>query len=154
MSILKNKFGFSILEIILVLAILGTLVGLVTTYYTNSQVRADINTQASSIAYYLRLASSNASSGLNNADHGVHFENSAYTIFQGNPYNPADTANFQINLPDTITINNISLNGGGQDVIFSKANGETTNYGTISLNATNIGKTVTITINSAGIINY
>jgi type II secretory pathway pseudopilin PulG len=142
------------IEMVLVLALIGILLGMSVLYYGNSQVRADINTQASNIVHYLRLAQSAASSGLNNKSHGIHFEAASYTTFEGDSYLPTDPENFIVVLPQTMTINSISLNGNGNDVIFSKTNGETINQGTISLNSAQINKTIPITITTIGTINY
>lgn len=150
----KTKSGFTMVEIILVVTIMLSLFGLAASYYNNSQIRADINIQSSNIAYYLRLASSSASSGLNNENHGVHFDPTGYTIFEGDVYIENNASNFEIELPETMIIEPINLNGGGSDVIFYKSNGETENYGTISVTAPNINKTVTIQINQSGAINY
>ena len=150
----KKTRGFSILEVILTIVIMSVLVGLAATYYSNSQIRADVNSQAANIIHYLRLAQSNAASGLNNANHGLHFEASSYTIFEGELYNNNDPENVKIDLPSTITINGINLDGGGHDVIFLKATGETDNFGTITLNSAAINKTVTIIVNYVGTINY
>lgn len=149
-----NKHGFTMIELILSLTLISIIFGFTMLYYRNSQIRADINSQAQNIAHHLRLAQSSASSGLQNTNHGVHFETSSYTIFKGPSFNLSDSSNFTINLPETITINNINLNGGENDIIFSKINGETENYGTISINSTQINKTVTITVTSVGSINY
>ena len=149
-----SKKGFTLIEMVLVLALMGILLGMSMMYYQSSQVRADVDAQSASIVHYLRLAQSSAASGLNDKSHGVHFETDSYTTFEGDSYNQADPKNFKMNLPETMTINAISLNGGGANVIFSKINGDTTNYGTISLNSVQVNKTKTITITSVGTINY
>ncbi|MFA6917832.1 MAG: type II secretion system protein [Candidatus Gracilibacteria bacterium] len=146
--------GFTMLEIVLTIAIMAVLIGFAGTYYANSQVRADINSQAANIIHYLRLAQSNAVSGLDNANHGLHFETSSYTTFQGDSYNANDSKNFKMDLPSSITINGINLDTGGSDVIFLKTTGETDNFGTIVLNSAAINKTITITINYVGTVNY
>ncbi len=142
------------IEIALVITIMAVLIGLASTYYSNLQIKADINSQASNIAHSLRLASSSAASGLNDNDHGIHFENSSYTIFEGNVYDSEDPSNFEIDLPESMRINSISLNEGGSNVIFSKIDGETPNYGAVSLNSPAINRTITIIINQNGTINY
>lgn len=150
----NKKKGFSMLEVILAISIMAILVGLATTYYSNSQVRADVNSQAANIVHYLRLAQSNAASGLNNTNHGLHFETSSYTIFEGESYDNDSPKNVKIDLPSTMTIDGINLDGGGGNVIFLKSTGETDNFGTITVNSAAINKTVTITINYVGTINY
>lgn len=149
-----NKKGFSILEIVLVMAIICVLLGLTVNYYSGTQIRADIDTQAANIVHYLRLAQSSAAAGLNNESHGIHFQPESYTIFHGDTYDPNSMDNFQVMFPETMTINSLSLNGGGTDLIFSKTTGETAQFGTIMLNSNQINKTVTITVSPVGTVNY
>jgi len=155
MKILKgNNSGFTFVEVVLVIAIFGILLGLSAMYYNSTQVRTDIHTQAANIVHYLRLSQSNAASGLNNQDHGIHFESGSYTTFKGSSYVQNDPNNFVMDLPTTMILNNINLNGGGSNIIFIKSTGETANYGTISLTSAQINKTIPITITEVGTINY
>ncbi len=153
-TLIKNTKGFTIIELVLVLTILGATFGFSVFAYQNSQVRADVNAEVSGLVAQLRLAQSNAASGQNNTSHGIHFETDSYTAFSGISYNPADTNNFIVPLPSQVTIANISLNGNGSEVIFTTPDGTTTTYGTLDMTSTAIGKTVTITINPIGTINY
>lgn len=147
--------GFSVLEIIIVIVLLTSVAGFSALYYQTSQVRNDLNTQATEFASYLRLAASNANSGLNGGESsGVHLESDSYTLFSGDIFDPLETSNFTIDLPPTISIENINLNGGGQNIIFTAPKGETLNYGTLDFNSDQIQKTVTITISQIGVINY
>lgn len=150
----STKKGFTIIELMLVIVLIGISVGLSISYYRTSQIRADINSQAANIVHYLRLAQSGAVSGLGDSDYGVHFENSSYTTFKGSSYNPNSSSNFEIEIPATMTLNNIILNGAGSDVIFTRPNGETNSFGTLELSSAEINKSFTITITSAGTINY
>ncbi|MFA6992275.1 MAG: type II secretion system protein [Candidatus Gracilibacteria bacterium] len=150
----STKKGFTIIELMLVILLIGISIGLAISYYRTSQIRADINSQAANIVHYLRLAQSSAVAGLGNSDYGIHFENSSYTTFKGSSYNPTSETNFQIEIPATMTLNNIFLNGGGNEAVFTRPNGETVTYGTVTLSSAEINKSFTITITSSGTINY
>jgi len=141
-------------EVVLVIILVGISVGFSILYYQSSQVRADINSQVVQFASYIRLAHSDALSGLEDQSHGIHLENSAYTIFIGSSYDPMDEFNFVIELSPTITIENISLNGGGSDIIFTTTAGETTQYGTLNFVSTQIGKTINVEITKFGTVTY
>lgn len=153
MEKIKNIKGFSLLEVMLVVFLFATALGFSVLYSQTSQLRADINTQSKVIVSYLRLAQSNALSG-SNSENGIHFESDSYTIFSGNVFDPDDTANYEITLPNTITIENLNLNGGGSDVIFDGPKGETVTYGSFDLVSEQINQTITINISSIGTINY
>lgn len=149
-----NKKGFTILEIILSITLLGTIITLGALGYRDSQVRADINLEAANMVHYLRLAQSAAASGLNDSDQGIHLESDSYTLFEGGSYNEENPENFEIELPATIAIEEINLHGTDNDIVFEKGNGKTDNYGTFSMNSTEIDRGFTITITPVGTINY
>mgnify|MGYP001584073110 CR=1 FL=1 len=150
----STEKGFTVMELMLVITLVSISIGLAISYYSGSQIRADINSQTANIVHYLRLAQSSAVAGLGNSDYGLHFEDSSYTTFKGSSYNPVSETNFQIQIPPTMTINNILLNGGGGDVIFTRPNGETNTFGTLTLSSAEINKSFTITITPTGTINY
>lgn len=151
----KNKIrGFTLLEVIIVVIIIAIALGFSVIYYQTSQGRADVNSQASIFISYLRLARSNAQSGLNGAANSVRLQSSSYTFFEGEIFNESDENNETTDLPAAITIQNINLNGGGTDIIFEKSTGETDTYGTLDFVSSNANKTITITISSIGTINY
>jgi len=150
----RSKKGFTIIELILSMTLLGILIGMFFLYNQSSQLRADLSSQTSNIVHYLRLIQSSAASGLNDADHGIHLEDNSYTVFIGSSYNEAAPDNFVIDLPPTLEIENINLHGGGDDIIFTRPNGETTKYGTFSMASTSLNESFTITITDLGTINY
>ncbi|MFH1533753.1 MAG: type II secretion system protein [Nitrospirota bacterium] len=154
MRIQKNTKGITMLEIVLVIIIFGISVGLSILYHQSSQIRADLRSQVSQFTSYVRLAHSNALSGLSNQSHGIHLETSSYTTFIGSSYDPLDEYNFVIDLPEIIEIQNISLNGGGNDIIFTTTAGETNNYGSVDFVSTQIQKTTTIEITKFGTVTY
>jgi prepilin-type N-terminal cleavage/methylation domain-containing protein len=151
---MKNKKAFTLLEIMVVVGLMAIIFLIPVLYTQASQVRFDFNTQVSTAVSYLRLAQSDAAAGRDNKKHGVHLAADSYTVFSGDSFNPSDEANFEIELPPTIVIRNVSLNGGGSDVIFSGPYGETQAYGTFQLYSQQINKSLTINVSQIGTINY
>ena len=150
----SNTKGYSLLEVILVVLLVAISLGFSLLYYQSSQVRSDVNSQTAELVEYLRLTQSNAVAGLDDSAHGVHLETSSYALFTGDTYNPDDPNNLTIDLPVTLAVQNINLNGGGNDIIFSPPNGETSTYGIIEIHSSQINKTKTITITALGTVNY
>ena len=151
---MKNKKAFTLIEMMVVIGLLAVMLLIPVLYTQASQVRFDFNSQVTTAVSYLRQAQSDALSGLGNVNHGVHLASNAYTVFSGNSYNPSDPDNYEIDLSPTVVIRNISLNGGGSDVIFTKSSGETATYGTFQLYSSQINKSLTLTVSSIGTINY
>lgn len=150
---MKNK-AFTLLEMLLVLTLVSLFFGLGLLYTQTSTLRADLNTQADELAAYVRLAQSAAASGKEDQEHGIRLEADSYTLFLGNTYNELDAANIVITLPRTVEIQNISLNGGSSDLIFSPPYGETENHGSFQLVSLNTGDAVTLMVNTYGSIEY
>lgn len=148
------KKAFTLIEIVVVLAILGVAIGLFSLYGQTSQVRSDLNSQRDIFVSYLRLAQSDASSGKDSESHGIHLATDSYTVFTGDTYVEGESGNFTLTLPASLIFDNINLNGGGTDIIFISPFGETETYGTVDLFSEQINKTSQITINSLGLINY
>lgn len=150
----QTKKGFSILEVVLVVGILSIALGFSLLYTQTSQVRSDLNTQTTMLVSNLRLAQSNAISGHTSQPVGVHLSSSSYVLFLGDVYNPNSVSNYTVNLPPTITIQNITLNGGGNDIVFTVPDGDPLKSGSFTLRSDQINKSNTITISSLGTVNY
>lgn len=150
----ENNKGMSMIEIVLVVTLIAISLGFSVLYSQTSQLRADINGQVAEFTSFVRLAHSNALSGLDGGDNGIRVESGAYTIFKGSVYDPMDPENFKVEMPEVISIENINLNGGGNDIIFSSPNGETNNYGTLTFSSNQMDKAITITITKLGTVNY
>lgn len=144
MKNLTEKNGFSLIEVILVVVLLSAAIGFSLLYYESSVVRADINSQAAVLVSQLRLAQSNAQSGRTTGFKGIHLETNSYTQLQPN--------NSETALQQTISIQNILLNGGGNDIIFTGPAGTTNTYGSFDL--VSDSKTISINISPLGNINY
>jgi prepilin-type N-terminal cleavage/methylation domain-containing protein len=148
------KKAFTLLEMLVVFALMGILFGLMVLYTQVTQVRADLNAQVDVFVAYARLTQSNAASGKDDTDQGLHLETDSYTLFSGAAYNPVDSANTLIELPPTVEIQNITLNGGGGDLLFSPPRGESSTYGTLDFVSLSTGQVVTLTISAHGTLEY
>lgn len=150
---MKTK-AFTLLEMLVVFALMGILFGLVLLYTQVTQVRADLYGQVDAFMGYARLAQSDAASGKDGQGHGLHLETDSYTIFSGNLYNAADPANDLIELPPTVEIQNISLNGAGTDLIFMPPHGGSNTYGSLDFVSTPTSQIITITLDANGRLDY
>jgi len=147
------KKAFTILEIMLVVTIMAISLGLFALYSQASQVRSDLRGQTGVFVSHLRLTQSDAMSGKGNVDHGVHLEDTGYTVFYGSIYNVNNPNNEVITLPVSLTIQNILLNGGGSDILFTTPHGETLQYGSVDVTSTS-GDSITISIGALGTVQY
>lgn len=83
--------------------------------------------------------------------YGIHFEPDKYTLFQGSAYNPSDTDNKVVALNEQLELYDITLAGGGSDVVFQRVRGETSTSGTVSIrDIKNSSSAATIVISPSG----
>ncbi len=141
-----------LIEIALVLVIFGIGLGIALLFNQSNVVRSDLNAQAQMLVAHLRQAQSESAAGRDGSAHGIHFEEDSYIVFEGGVFSAEDSANLEVTLPAAITIQNLSLNGGGTDIIFSAPAGDTDQFGTLELNSSANGQSRQVTINSPGIV--
>lgn len=145
-----KRRAFTLIEISLVLALVAIAFTIGARGFANNQVRHELRSQIDLITADLRLAQSNAMSGKNGNNHGIHLETNQYVIFEGNSYNSSDPANQVIQLPSVLQIENISLSDAGTELIFRGPDGHPSAYGSFELSAPSINDRLILTINEKG----
>jgi len=127
--------GFTLIEILVSVAVIVLLgsAGLVS--FTTSRNVRDLSTGTQTVLSVFRLAQSKTLAGENDSAWGVHLAAGQVELFEGNTY--AGSANIQVYaLPISLEITNISLNGGGSDILFQRITGEADKSGTFTINVT------------------
>lgn len=145
--------GFTLLETLLIIVIFSVVAVFSLLSYQTQQVRNDLNSQAKVLVSYLRLAQNNQASGSIKFN-AMHLDSNAFVTFGSTSYEEGNMNNTVLELPPTINIDNINLNGGGTDIIFSGPEGSTSNYGSFTITASQINKSIPITVTSIGQISY
>jgi prepilin-type N-terminal cleavage/methylation domain-containing protein len=151
---LKNKSGFTLLELMLVMAILAIIAFVSRDLYTNFALDATIDNNSKTIMFDLRSARNRAMNGQDDYNWGIHFVNSAsdyYEIFS----TPTNYASASTTIESTNYLNgNITFsspaNGNSIDIIFTKISGLATATDIIIISGTNQR---TISVKSQGLIN-
>jgi hypothetical protein len=88
-----------------------------------------------------------------NTVYGVHLLPDRATLFKGNTFSSSDPDNKVNVISSRVSISNIVLSGGGNDIIFQRLTGKTGQNGTITLSLiSDPSKSKTITIQVSGII--
>jgi type II secretory pathway pseudopilin PulG len=153
-----NKKGFSILEYILIILLLGIVFSLTSMTYNDWRQDVLLKNNKEEMRSYLLRAQQLASAAASSTDWGLHLEIDSYTLFQGSIYNPADSNNIVRFLQGNTILNpdtSLSDGAGGytSDLIFIKFTGQTVNTGTISIIVPNQPSIFTsINIESLGVI--
>lgn len=104
------------------------------------QRQADLDSTAKMAVDALRDAQSRSASGKDFKRWGVYFDSAGnkFVLFRddGTGYGGA-TIKEENFLSSFARIGNISINGGGQEIIFNNPNGDTSQYGTIRIEQAN-----------------
>lgn len=137
---MKNKYGFSLIEFILVIAIILALGALSSVFYSRFLNQNSVSTVSDQFASELRKAQIYAMAGKQNTNWGVKYNANTITLF----------AVTSVAFNETFTVNsNIAISGFSQ-IIFAKATGIPDIPQTITISGG--GNTKTITINSQGTV--
>lgn len=151
MEIKYFKKGFILIELLVVIFILVLLAGLVVANFRFFQTKTNLEETALQLVSVLRLAQNKAIASEGETPFGVRLENNRYTLFLGSTYQPSSPSNQQYLLTNGLEIFDISLNGGGQDIVFNRLDGRTSQFGQFGVRLTsNPSQTKTIYIESSG----
>lgn len=154
-----NNRGITLIEIILSIAILSVLLSGIFIWFLGYHRKAELDSNSKIIISVLRQAQSNSKSGKDSKEWGVRFDssNNRFIFFrdEGSGYGNGSgiIVKEESYLSSFVKISDISLNGGGDEIIFNKPKGETVQYGTIRIEDTNTsGNYLDIIVSSVGLI--
>jgi len=156
---MRKDQGLTLIEVLVVISILLIILGITIQSFRYFQGNEALSDSTEKIINILRMAQSKtlASEGTGQvgSQYGVYFDNTTgphqYTLFKGANYT-ADPSSYEVHqVSKSVEIHEISLAGGGQEVVFSRLTGETGNFGKVSLMLeSDNSKTRTIGIQSSG----
>ncbi len=147
-DLVAARHGFTLIEVLMSVVIIGMLVGMSLPLYQSFQNRNELDIAAQGIASMLRRAQM-YSRGMNgDSQWGVHVETGSATLFKGASYvgrNPTyDETNV---IPSSFTVS-------ANDVLFIKFTGAPTFTGNVTVLTTPNNETRTVTINGQGTVSY
>ena len=117
------KKGFSILEVLIVIAVLVVIVVIVVSAFSRFNNNQSLNGAVGEITAVLNEARANTLASYDNIVYGVHFQSDKVVLFKGQNFSSSDPNNEDTVLSSKISISNISLSGGSNDVVFKRLTG-------------------------------
>src|SRR3989338_7817252 len=143
--------GFSFIELLVVIGVIAVLASGVLIAYRSANGGIELKTNAFKIVDVLNLARQRPIASLGSSEYGVHFEANQLVLFKGAAYSAPDPDNIFYALPDALEIADVSLAGGGSEVVFDRITGKTVQSGSLKARlVSDIGKFKTINILSSG----
>ncbi len=148
------KKGFSLIELLIVIAVLMIILVLsIVAFYTLTK-KTDLDTSRDNIISALNLVRNKTLASEEAAQYGVYFDATAvpdrYVLFQGPSYTTRNVSLDKIyNFPSVIEISSVSLEGENE-IVFNRLQGDTNNYGSITIRSLKDNEIRTIYIYSSG----
>jgi len=152
------KRGFTLIEVMLVMAIFSLLMGFVTINLLRPQNKASVDSLSTQLIADIKQQQLKAMVGdsegqATSQQFGVYFESDGYTLFRGSSYSASEASNFEVTLED-VTLTDIDF--PSDQIVFSKRSGEVASFSSgsdsVTVNHASSGNTEIITINRYGVI--
>lgn len=144
----QQQRGFTLIEVLLSVAIISVLAGLSLPVYQSFNNRNELDIATQSLANALRRAQLYSRGMQNDSQWGVEIQPDAATLFKGNVFASRDTAYDEPTvIPDSITVS------GDSEILFAKLSGAPDAAASITLTSIN-NDTRTVTINAKGTVTY
>ncbi|HZX50105.1 MAG TPA: prepilin-type N-terminal cleavage/methylation domain-containing protein [Candidatus Paceibacterota bacterium] len=148
--------GFTLAEILVVVAILGLLVAMSLPVFSIFREESRVTTTAEEVASILRLAQNRTLASQGDTKHGVYFDNIAsphqYVLFQTNTdYASRNAPEDEVyEISDKLEFSVIDF-AGGQEVVFERLTGATNQAGSVTVRvASDPAKVRTVFVESSG----
>ncbi len=140
--------GFTLVEVLLSVAIITMLTGLSLPLYESFVRRNDLDLTTQSVATMIRRAETYSRGAKSDSAWGVEFQTGTVTLFKGVAFSGHDTSYDEtVSIPASITFSGLG------ELLFTKLSGTPNTTGSLALaSTTNI--TRTITINAKGVVDY
>lgn len=140
--------GFTLIEVLLSVAIISILVGIAMPVYSGFAQRNELDTTTQTLGQALRRAETYARSGKSDGPWGVAVSTSTFTVFQGATYASRNTAlDEAVTVPGSITL------AGTSEIIFARLSGIPASTASITLNS-NTNTTRGVSVNAKGMVSY
>lgn len=146
----KNQLGLTLIEVVVIIAIIGALIAVVTFPLIKFRQQQSIQNATNGVVSVLNDARTKTLAGLGGTSYSVQIQSDKVILFTGTTYSSATATNESYTIEEPVYLN-WSLAGGGNAISFDMLKGTTSQYGTITLTLPN-GTTRVITINNTGSI--
>jgi len=144
--------GFSLLEIIIAIAIVGVLTAIVTNSFQVAQLKKQQQGITQSIVSYLEKQKADTQAGKDGSNYGVKFNTTDFVLFKGTSYSFGSAFNQDVVIDPQFQISE-TISNGENIIYFSKLNGNANETATITVSHINNRiSPQTITLEASGAV--
>lgn len=145
--------GMSIIELIIVVVVVVLITSIIIFSFSVVSRNQLLNNSVDQVTSLVKEARAKTLSSENLSQFGVHFASTSATLFEGELFVGGAVTNKVITLPESLEISNISLTGGGDDILFQRITGKTNEPGYVTVDfKSGSSKERKIIINIMGVI--
>ena len=148
--------GFTLIEILVAIAIFLILGAIFIGVFVSLNREQALFGGVTTVKAVLSEARSKTLSSEGSLQYGVHFDDTSgvLTLFEGGSYDSGAPTNMDFPLHSFVDITDVSLSGGGDDIIFKKLTGETDQDGEVVLLVSDGSefRYATVTIYATGVV--
>ncbi len=124
--------GFTFVEMLAVLAIMGILFAMVIYWYSSARSSTLLNTTTDSIVATLETAKNNALAGKNGQSYGVKFATSTYISFVGTTYSAVATTNIAYTVDNSLSLSE-TISDPNNIIVFDRLTGAANTTATVTV---------------------
>lgn len=145
----QHHRGVTLVEILVAISIMMLISSLVLAAFSSFRAQKTLDAAVEETLAAFSHAHLDTISSKNDQQYGVHIETDQVVYFIGPTYTTGAVTNVIHQLHTAIEIVNVSLNGGGSDVLYQRLSGTTNQYGTFELRP-KARPTITTTVTISG----
>lgn len=147
-KIVKKNRGFSILEVVLSICLIGILTSMTIPMYQGVQSRNNLDIAAMQMTQSLRRAQILSQAVDGDTAWGLYVQNGSITLFKGTSYTTRDT-----DFDETFIVPTNLAFTGLSEIVFTQFSGMPQTTGTITITSPS-NEIRTLTINAKGMVEY
>lgn len=144
----NKQNGFTLMEVLLSLAIIALITGILIPAYHTFQMRNDLEVAVNVTAQTLRRAQILSQAVNGGSDWGVYVQEKSITLFQGSSYDSRDSG-----FDEIFSISSALTLFGTQEFVYTSFSGLPQSTGTLTLSL-NSDENRNITVNTKGTVDY
>ncbi len=150
-----NK-AFTLIELLVVIAIVAILASITIPSFSGFRREQALRNTTEDLLSLLNQARSDTLGSLNGTNYSVYIQPDKATYFPGSVFSVSNPANTVVVFTSDVTIpavTGVVLNGGGSTITFDRLTGDTSSYGTITIQlVSDPTRQKVITISKTGLI--
>lgn len=138
------KKGISVIELLIVIAILGILVAVAVVQFSKVIEKQKLNNAVADVIASIDKASSQTLASVESSSYGVHFQSDKVIIFKGEVFDINDPNNEEVEIISPVSISSIDLAGGVSQIYFARLSSTPSTSGTLTVSTSSFSKIITI----------